>query len=264
MTTRIVQTITILFLLVPTVLQGQGSAGQAGEFLRWGVGSKALGLGRAFTSVADDASALYWNPAGLSALSRIGGTFMFTHVPMSEGASFNYLASAIPLRLFFVNSTSTSALSNFLQDLKLGVGVLWHSLGEFEFFYEDGSRAADQSQTSVDQSAIYFSISYPLNRLFAKLPSSGGPGFLKGDLHIGLTSKLVSQNLFGLDGSATSFDLGLKYSHYSGIFNLGFSWRDLNQSIQESGMPKDVPSQRILRQSILNKFFSLCCQIAFI
>ena len=188
MTTRIVQTITILFLLVPTVLQAQGSAGQAGEFLRWGVGSKALGLGRAFTSVADDASALYWNPAGLSALSRIGGTFMFTHVPMNEGASFNYLASAIPLRLFFVNSTSTSGLSNFLQDLKLGVGVLWHSLGEFEFYNEDGSRAADPPQTSVDQSAIYFSISYPLNRLFAKLPSSGGPGFFKGDLHIAATN----------------------------------------------------------------------------
>jgi len=37
----------------------------AGEFLSTGLGAKALGMGGAFASVADDASAAYWNPAGL-------------------------------------------------------------------------------------------------------------------------------------------------------------------------------------------------------
>lgn len=36
------------------------------EFLRWGIGGRALGMGRAYTALADDATAAYWNPAGLA------------------------------------------------------------------------------------------------------------------------------------------------------------------------------------------------------
>ncbi|MCG8608616.1 hypothetical protein MJD09_26970 [bacterium] len=239
-------------LLNPFRLNAQGNAGQAGEFLRWGVGSKALGLGRAFTSVADDASALYWNPAGLSALSRLGGSFMVMHVPMREGASFNYLAGAIPLRLFFVNSEENNGFINVIQDLKLGVGVLWHSLGEFEFYNEDGSKASDQSGNTIGQSAIYLSASYPLTWLF-KGWGRGPFSALRGDLHVGLTTKIVRQDLFGFAGNATSLDLGLKYKHHTGVFNLGFAWRDLNQSTisYEGNIVGDqIPSTGILGFSV--------------
>ncbi|MCK4547134.1 MAG: PorV/PorQ family protein [Candidatus Eisenbacteria sp.] len=38
----------------------------AGEFLAVGVSARAMGMGGAFVAVADDASAAYWNPAGLA------------------------------------------------------------------------------------------------------------------------------------------------------------------------------------------------------
>ncbi len=40
----------------------------SGAFLRMGVGPRAVGMGGAFTAVADDIYAMYWNPAGLSLL----------------------------------------------------------------------------------------------------------------------------------------------------------------------------------------------------
>src|SRR5436309_7220574 len=37
----------------------------AGEFLKVPVGARAVGMGGAFTAVADDATAPWWNPAGM-------------------------------------------------------------------------------------------------------------------------------------------------------------------------------------------------------
>ena len=37
----------------------------AAKFLHMNVGSRAVGMGGAFTSIANDATAMYWNPAGL-------------------------------------------------------------------------------------------------------------------------------------------------------------------------------------------------------
>ena len=42
----------------------------AAQFLKIGIGSRAIGMGGAFSAVADDVTALYWNPAGLSRLTK--------------------------------------------------------------------------------------------------------------------------------------------------------------------------------------------------
>jgi len=51
----------------------------AAGFALSGVGSKAIGMGGAFRGLADDWSAAYWNPAGLTQLeeSQVGGMLVF-------------------------------------------------------------------------------------------------------------------------------------------------------------------------------------------
>jgi hypothetical protein len=67
----------------------------AGEFLAYGVGARALGMGGAHVALAVDATAGYWNPAGLSHLSRRQVVFMH-----SEGfagiVKYDYLSFAQP------------------------------------------------------------------------------------------------------------------------------------------------------------------------
>jgi hypothetical protein len=59
-------TITLaLSLLAWGLLAGDGDGGQAGAFLRIPVGERAIGMGDAFTAIADDAHAFYWNPGGM-------------------------------------------------------------------------------------------------------------------------------------------------------------------------------------------------------
>ncbi|OQX84562.1 MAG: hypothetical protein B6D63_04245 [Candidatus Latescibacteria bacterium 4484_7] len=42
----------------------------AAQFLKIGVSARAIGMGGAFTAVADDATSIYWNPAGMVETSR--------------------------------------------------------------------------------------------------------------------------------------------------------------------------------------------------
>ncbi len=56
-----------LAVLLPTLAfsQSTGIGKYAGEFMASGVGGRALALGGAYTALASDVTAAYWNPAGL-------------------------------------------------------------------------------------------------------------------------------------------------------------------------------------------------------
>ncbi|MEZ4648807.1 MAG: PorV/PorQ family protein [Candidatus Eisenbacteria bacterium] len=60
--------------LVPGVSQAAEEFEKVGtigvQFLKLGVGARAQAMGGAFVSVADDASAIYWNPAGIARINR--------------------------------------------------------------------------------------------------------------------------------------------------------------------------------------------------
>ena len=59
-----------------TPLFAQATGGQPGEFMSYGAGARSLAMGAAFVGVADDASATYWNPAGLSQITRKAAALM--------------------------------------------------------------------------------------------------------------------------------------------------------------------------------------------
>lgn len=59
------------------------------------VGARAMGLADNFVSVADDASALYWNPAGLVRLSQHEALFTIEHSPELEDLQRAFAAVAL-------------------------------------------------------------------------------------------------------------------------------------------------------------------------
>jgi hypothetical protein len=59
----------LLLFIMPSVVLAQNQSLIFGQPNTYGIGPRAMGMGGAFTAVADDASAAYWNPAGLSQIS---------------------------------------------------------------------------------------------------------------------------------------------------------------------------------------------------
>ncbi len=78
-----------------SVVRAETVFGDAGDYLRQGAGARPLGMGGAFTAVADDASAEYWNPAGLAFLDEYQLITMYA--PYNFGTNLYYLGVGIPL-----------------------------------------------------------------------------------------------------------------------------------------------------------------------
>src|SRR5215470_12611647 len=51
-----------------------------GQFLKIGIGARAEGMGGAFVAVADDPSAVFWNPSGIARLDEDKAQVMVNHI----------------------------------------------------------------------------------------------------------------------------------------------------------------------------------------
>lgn len=96
-------------LFFPTSLKAQ-TADYAAEVLTKGAGARPLAMGGAFVAAASDATAAYWNPAGLALIDDIEITTM--HSAQSDLQSYDFLNIA-----FKTDGAGSYALSY----LRLGV-----------------------------------------------------------------------------------------------------------------------------------------------
>ncbi|MCB0289220.1 MAG: PorV/PorQ family protein, partial [Calditrichaeota bacterium] len=60
----------LLWAQIFPTLGGQRVGTAAAQFLKIGVGARAIGMGESYVAVANDAEALYWNPAGIVLFER--------------------------------------------------------------------------------------------------------------------------------------------------------------------------------------------------
>lgn len=78
------------------VLASQAQALETAQFLTIGVGARGLGMGGAYTALADDAHSVYWNPAGLAALDKKEATA--DDAELATDSRLNFLAVGLPTK----------------------------------------------------------------------------------------------------------------------------------------------------------------------
>ena len=76
-------------------LGGQRVGTAAAQFLKIGVGARAVGMGESYVAVADDAEALYWNPAGIALIDR--PSLIFAHNQWLVDTQLEYVGGVFQL-----------------------------------------------------------------------------------------------------------------------------------------------------------------------
>ncbi|NTV51399.1 MAG: PorV/PorQ family protein [Candidatus Firestonebacteria bacterium] len=171
------------------IFAADGDAGQAGAFLTYGAGARAMGMGRAFVGLADDATAVYWNPGGLANVAQ--NQVILQHTTLIDSNAYDYVGYD---QIFPTIGT-------------LGVGLVMLNQPEAEF-----RDSYDVVGSSFKNQEIGFLIGFGTD--------------ITTSLAAGATLKVVSQTLMGSSGAGFGLDVGLMYHPYP-MLNIGLAFQNL-------------------------------------
>ncbi len=140
--------------LVPN-LGGQRAGISAFQFLKIGVGARAVAMGESFIAVANDASALFWNPAGLVELSQ--NQVIASHTAYVADISHEFFG--ITYTLGESDAVGLSFASLHMEDMEITTETQPFGTGRF-FSFGDIAIGATYAKKMTEQFSFGATIRY--------------------------------------------------------------------------------------------------------
>ncbi|NIT57640.1 MAG: PorV/PorQ family protein, partial [Aliifodinibius sp.] len=169
----------------------------AAPFLTIGVGARPLAMGGAFVSVANDASAMFWNVSGISKVR--GPEIIFNHSDWLADINFDYVGIVAPL-------------SNFGT---IGVNITSLSMDDFEQTTEMQPEGTGV-RFSVGSMAIGLSYARQLTDKFT----------------IGFTGKYVREHIWNTSATGFALDIGTLFTTPFNGLRIGMSISNFGTKLQ--------------------------------
>lgn len=170
-------------------------------FLKINVGARAVGMGGAFTGLADDESALYYNPAGIASFE--GKHFIASY--------HNYFVD--------IQSGFLGYINQFNERLSFGGWISYLNYGEFIETDNSGAILGDFSGGDI-VAAMTLALKHNHN------------------LALGGTIKIIYERIHDYSASGLALDLGVKYSSDRGRFGAGLMIQNLGKQLSALGVEK--------------------------
>ncbi len=167
-------------------------------FLKINLGARAVGMGGAFTGLADDESALYYNPAGITSLE--GRRFIAGY--------HNYFVD--------IQSGFLGYISRLTDDAAFGGWVTYLNYGEFIETDLGGEVIGDFSGGDL---LAAFTVAYQQSPR----------------LSLGATAKLIYERLHEFTATGVAADVGIRYVSDRGRFGAGLMLQNLGKQLSALG-----------------------------
>jgi hypothetical protein len=172
----------------------------AAQFLKIGVGSRAIGMGGAFVALANDVTALYWNPAGVPRLQN--NEVILLHTDWLAGISFDYAGAAVHMGNFGSVGVSITSLS--MGEMKVRTELEPEGTGEF-----------------FDAGDIAVGLAYGRS--------------LTDRFSIGFNLKYIRQNIWHMAANGVALDIGTMFTTQFNGMTIGMSISNFGPNMKMSG-----------------------------
>lgn len=170
------------------------------QFLKIGVGAKAIALGGTFVAQANDLSALYWNPAGLATLT--GSSVQLAQTRYLAGIDYSFAGFGTNL-----GNAGTIAAS-----------LLFLDSGEMQVRTEERPEGTGE-RFDVQNFAIQLSYARALTDRFS----------------VGTTVKYIQESIWNSSASAIAFDIGVLFTTPYENLRLGANMANFGPKMKMSG-----------------------------
>ena len=192
--------------LLLNLLQGQTESNvskvgtTAAPFLEIEVGSRAIGMGGAFVAIANDATAIYWNPAGLSRISKSEATLI--HTNWLVGTNFDFVGVVVPMG--YLGSIAVNVISLSTDEMEVRTVQRPEGTGE-KFSYGDLSAGLSYAKNLTDRFSI------------------------------GVNAKYISQRIWHMKAKGIAFDIGTLFkTRFNGMV-IGMTISNFGASLKLEG-----------------------------
>ncbi len=200
--------------LIGRAFAGSESVGTtSANFLKIPINARPAAMGEAFSALADDESALFYNPAGLGGMPQTGVSA--THIEWFQSVHLEHLGGTFRLGEWG----------------GAGLGLTWLQVDEMTRTLHNGAVADPAAQI---QSLGAFSPS-DLSLVFG-YGREWRPGWL-----LGANLRLLRQNIDSSDGYGVGLDLGAQIQGLVEGLSLGLVLRQVGSKVSLGGEPADMP-----------------------
>lgn len=205
----------VILLLLSGLAFGQAKVGTtSAPFLGISVAPRATSMGSAFAAVSNDASAIYYNPGGLSRIPN--SEFVFSHTQWLLGTNFNWVGLVLKLTSDDAVGLSMTSLDYGEEEITTveapeGTGALWAA--------SDLAVSASYSRSLTDRFSI-----------------AG-------------TAKYIQQKIYNESASTFAFDIGLLFTTQFNDMKLGMSISNFGSDMRFEG--KDLLQRIDLDENVI-------------
>ncbi|MEO6693716.1 MAG: PorV/PorQ family protein [Ignavibacteria bacterium] len=165
----------LIFLCSNAFAQNDGAGNSGLSFLKLGVGARSIAMGEAFSSLTEDATAFFYNPARLNFGAKSNVALM--HNESVQDLQTDYIAAKFSLS----------------DKLSLGVGLFTTSITGIEIRNIPGVSLEKFDSRNLSAGV---SLGYKLNS----------------NLSIGVTGKFLFEKIYVDEASGVGFDIGTNYA----------------------------------------------------
>jgi len=189
-----------LLLCAALPWQAARASWNAANFLKFGIGARAMGMGNSFVAIADDATAVYWNPAGLTQIEE-NQVFMSYAERFGAGVQDQSLGVALKWR----------------KRINVGFAMARTSVGGIKHTTEGtvDSRGRPIVDGTFDDAEVglLFATGVRVHEIFS----------------IGLTAKYMIHDLYDKTATGLGLDLGWMF-HPVGSLTFGLNAQNINRT----------------------------------